>query len=408
MTEHIDVTGLWQRRVSTRVVADRARGGHARSIYIHVPFCFHKCHYCDFYSIVDSRDRQGVFVDRLIQEFDAWIAPARPGSIDTVFVGGGTPTLLRVELWERLLEAMGERFDLGGDPEFTVECNPETASSELFDVLRTGGVNRLSFGAQSFNPTHLKTLERWHDPASVPRAIELAGSAGIDRLSLDLIFAIPGQTLDEWHDDLTRALSMGVDHLSAYNLTYEPNTAMTKRLQRGEFEPTGDDLEADMYERTLETLHEHGLERYEVSNYARPGLECAHNLAYWRQRDWLAFGPSASGHLGGWRWKNSPRLDEYLNSDGFSPAIDVEEPDAKRNLAEWIMTGMRIAEGLDAEELLARAESLGTDAPGRLNDAARVHEQLGRITIGDRWRLTESGFLFADGIAGDLMAALDR
>lgn len=172
--------------------------GHAppvRSLYIHIPFCFHKCHYCDFYSLVDTRDRQEPLVERLLVELGALAPLAQGEALRTIFVGGGTPTLLRVDLWERLLDRLGRIFDLGpiraGEGEFTVECNPETASEELLGVLRAGGVSRLSMGAQSFDPRHLKTLERWHDPASVGRAVELARRAAIERLSVDLILRSP-------------------------------------------------------------------------------------------------------------------------------------------------------------------------------------------------------------------------
>ncbi|MFI4898367.1 MAG: radical SAM family heme chaperone HemW, partial [Phycisphaerales bacterium JB059] len=322
----------------------------ARSLYIHVPFCAHKCHYCDFYSIVDRQDRQAAFTRRLIRELTA-LAPFA-GPIETIFVGGGTPTLLAPECWVDLLDALHDRFDLSrlrsGAAEFSVECNPETATPELFETLRAGGVNRISIGAQSFNPTHLKTLERWHNPDNVARSIDMARAAGIERQSLDLIFGVPGQSLADWGEDLTRVLELGTEHLSCYALTYEPNTAMTARLERHEFEPADEDVEADMYELTLERLAASGLERYEVSNFARPGRECAHNLAYWRQRDWLAAGPSASGHIAGRRWKNAARLDDYLRTDdeGFAPIMEHEPPDGRRAVSERIMTGIRLREGL--------------------------------------------------------------
>ncbi|MEL7472450.1 MAG: radical SAM family heme chaperone HemW, partial [Planctomycetota bacterium] len=256
-------------------------GASPASLYIHVPFCFHKCHYCDFYSIVDNRDRQEAFAQRLVCELRALARHAGP--LRTIFVGGGTPTLLRRDLWSDLLQSIDTQFERTEDAEFTVECNPETADPALFDTLRTGGVNRLSIGAQSFNPTHLKSLERWHDPANVGRAIRMARQAGIERLSVDLIYAIPGQTLDEWDDDVRRALDLGVGHLSCYNLTYEPNTAMTKRLDRGEFVPTQEDIEIAMFERAAERAATAGLRRYEISNYAADAQACRHNLAYWRQ-----------------------------------------------------------------------------------------------------------------------------
>lgn len=367
-----------------------------QALYIHVPFCFHKCHYCDFYSLVDTRDRQGPFTDRLIAEL-AHIAPLA-GPLTSIFVGGGTPTLLRPELWGRILACLHEHYDLAG-AEFTVECNPETATPELLAVLTAGGVNRISIGAQSFNPVHLKTLERWHDPANVGRAIDLARSAGIARQSVDLICAIPGQTLAQWEQDLKQAVMFGVEHVSCYALTYEPNTAMTARLNRGDFDPADEDLEADMLQLTLDFLRSQGLDRYEVSNYARPGAECRHNLAYWRQDQWLAAGPSASGHVGGWRWKNVPRLDSYLGAPGargLPPAVDAEGPDAQRATAERIMTGLRLREGIDASDL---PEHLHAEAH-RLRDAGHV------VIDGDCWKLTDRGMMLADGIAAEFMGLL--
>lgn len=388
----------------------------ASSLYIHIPFCFHKCHYCDFYSIVDTRDRQESFTNRLCREISALAARSPRGPLRTVFVGGGTPTLLRVELWERLLACLRNRFDLassttGSDPagalEFTVECNPETASAELMSCLAAGGVNRLSVGAQSFNPLHLETLERWHDPENVLRAIELARAAGIARQSLDLIFAIPGQTLDDWREDLRCALQIGTTHISCYNLTYEPNTAMTARLERGAFAPACDEVEAEMYETTLSTLRAAGLERYEVSNYARPGDEARHNLAYWRQEQWLAAGPSASAHIAGHRWKNTPRLDDYLSFDdeGFAPIVDHEPPDPERALVERIMTGLRLAEGVPVDELKSRARG---EAAEQLHRVANRWVASGHMLDSDaRWRLTDAGFLIADTIVADLAAAIE-
>jgi oxygen-independent coproporphyrinogen-3 oxidase len=305
-----------------------------------------------------------------------------------------------------LLKTLRSEFDLSGQPEFTVECNPETATPELFALLKTGGVNRVSIGAQSFNAAHLKTLERWHDPQNVLKAISLARDAGIKRQSLDLIFAIPGQTLGEWAQDLDTALGAGTTHLSCYALTYEPRTEMTARLNRGEFARCDEDLEADMFCLTLDKIRAAGLERYEVSNFAKPGDECRHNLAYWRQRNWLAAGPAASAHMSGHRWKNVPRLDDYLHGgDGaFAPIMDYEAADAKRNLAERIMTGLRISEGLDRAETIAAA---GDHGP-RLR--ALAERAVGRgllVEEEERWRLTDAGFLVADTVAAEFMGALD-
>ncbi len=386
-----------------------------RSLYIHVPFCFHKCHYCDFYSLVDPRDRQEPFTERLVRELGALAPWASGAPLATIFVGGGTPSLLRVDLWRRLLECLSRAFDLsqmgtGGTGEFTVECNPETVTPELMEALVAGGVNRVSMGAQSFDRRHLKTLERWHDPDNVERSLECARRAGIARASVDLIFGIPGQTLEEWESDLRRAINAGTGHVSCYNLTYEPNTAMTARMRRGEFRPADEDLEVEMYASTLRLLRAHGLERYEVSNYARPGDEARHNLVYWHQEPWLAAGPSASAHVGGHRWKNVPRLDDYLGFDrnGFAPITDHEPPDAGRALAERIMTGIRLAEGLPAESIMLAARSVGGEAAR--SEVVRIAAAAARrgllIESGGRWRLTDAGFLLADGIAADLMGAV--
>lgn len=435
-----------------------------RSLYIHVPFCTHKCHYCDFYSFVDSRDQQAAFVDRLIDELRTLAPHAHDAAgghatapLRTIFVGGGTPSLLRVELWERLLRVLASEFDLSlmaprAAPtvstergEFTVECNPETTTQELLGLLRSFGVNRVSIGAQSFQPRHLKTLERLHNPDNVERAVMRARHAGIERQSIDLIYAIPGQTLDEWASDLDRALALGTTHLSCYNLTYEPNTAMTKRLMQGEFEPLDEDIEAAMYELTVERLAAGarrgsggggqssvnpgagpvaepiaGLAQYEVSNFAVRGDESLHNLAYWRQEQWLAAGPSASGHAfagptmrhGSWRWKNVPRLGDYLSSgSGASPVVDLESPDPTRLVRERIMMGLRVREGIDAAALLNDVEAI---APGSSEPLLRVvsrHADAGHMVDEQsdctrRWRLSHTGMMLCDGLAGELMRAI--
>ncbi|MGH7133966.1 MAG: radical SAM family heme chaperone HemW [Phycisphaerales bacterium] len=405
----------------------------ATSLYIHTPFCVHKCHYCDFYSFVDNRDQQAVFVERLIAEL-RFLAP-HAGPVKTIFIGGGTPSLLRVELWSKLLGALHECFDLSviaaskptlhadglnDSAEFTVECNPESASPELLGTLRAGGVNRVSIGAQSFIPRHLKTLERWHDPDNVARAIEAARAAGIPRQSIDLIFAIPGQTLDEWRSDLDRALALGTTHLSCYNLTYEPNTPMTVRLKRGEFTPVNEDLEADMFTLTGDLLADKGLNRYEVSNYARPGHESTHNLAYWRQESWLAAGPSASGHVrttvgtprghltAGHRWKNAPNLGTYLASaPGPAPIADHEAPDPARYVRELLMMGLRLSCGIDIRTVAAMAEQASPGAAARLEQRAAEFVGDGLLeAVGGRWRVTPRGWLLADFIAKKMMATV--
>lgn len=400
-------------RIDALAALSTAPRAAADSLYIHIPFCFHKCHYCDFYSIVDPRDRQEPFTTRLITELEA-LAPWARTPIQTIFVGGGTPSLLAPHLWSRLLNHLdhhfGTRSIIARGGEFTVECNPETMTPELADIFVAGGVSRVSMGAQSFNPTHLKTLERWHDPANVSRALEMTRRAGIKRDSIDLIFGIPGQSMADWEADLKTAADLATQHLSCYGLTYEQGTAMTARLRRGEFSPTDEDLEADMFDFTVAALSARGLHRYELSNFAIPGAQCRHNLVYWRQGNWLAAGPAASGHINGLRWKNTPRLDDYLNSSSsaFAPICEAESPKARRNLVELLMTGLRLSEGLDARRVLEHADTIDPNCKIRLLAWACAQEQAGLLTtLDDRWCLTADGMRITNSVILAAAEAVD-
>lgn len=376
--------------------------------YVHVPFCFHKCHYCDFYSFVDREDRQPAYVERLAAELVA-AAPLVRAPLRTLFVGGGTPTLLAPAHLRAALLSISRALPLAPDVEWTVEANPETVTAEVASILVECGVNRVSVGAQSFHPERLRTLERWHDPANVARALEHLRSAGIRRTSVDLIFGVPGETLAEWRADLEAALALGPTHLSCYGLTYEPNTAMTARLARGEFARCPEDLEAAMYEATQASAAAAGLEQYEISNWSVPGDECRHNLLYWRNRDWLALGPSASGHAQGLRWKNVPRLGDWLAHGPWSPVVDVECVDADARVGERLMMGLRLREGVpcvEMEALLAEGTRGGARrlVIERALRAGLLEECERTATDGARAiRLTASGQLLADTVLCDLV-----
>ncbi|MEY3027087.1 MAG: hypothetical protein RLZZ238_1984 [Planctomycetota bacterium] len=365
----------------------------ARGLYLHVPFCFHKCHYCDFYSFVDREGRTGEYLAMVRRDL-GWMRARMTGELDTVFVGGGTPTLLSEEELRELCDAI-RALPLARGFEWTVEANPETIDRAKARVLVEAGVNRVSIGAQSFDPRHLKTLERWHDPANVARAADVLRDAGIANINLDLIFGIPGQSLAEWQSDLARALAIAPDHLSCYGLTYEPNTAMTKRLELGQFEPCDDALEAEMYEATRTTLGVAGFTQYEVSNYARSGRACRHNLVYWRNEPWWAIGPSASGYIGGHRYKVVPRLGDWLarSESDAAPVVDHEAPDERRNTSEALMLGLRLSEGIDAS-LERRAVEL---EPARAGVIAQAIGEGLLERAGDRLRFTPRGMMLANG-----------
>lgn len=385
-----------------------------RGLYVHVPFCFHKCHYCDFYSFVETSGRESSYVDRLLDEARAWsdlavMARAETGStldsssaLETLFVGGGTPTLLPPDLLARLLHGVRSVFPWRTDAEWTVEANPETVTDEIARALVDAGVNRVSIGCQSFDPMLLKALERWHDPASVPRAVERLRSAGIDNINLDLIFAIPGESMEQWGRDLDMALALEPAHLSCYGLVYESNTALTKRRDLGEVTPAEEDLEAAMYEVLCERLASAGYEHYEISNWCRPGWRCQHNELYWTDADWLALGPSASGHAGALRWKNIPRLGDWLNHTPFSPLGHAERVTERQRSGERFMLGLRRIEGLstaEVEELLA----VGHDGPARRAAIDRALETGLLAFRGARLQFTRRGLLLADSVLSALV-----
>jgi len=370
-----------------------------RGLYIHIPFCFHKCHYCDFYSIVDTRDRQHAFVERLIGELASFDSICE-GQVETIFIGGGTPTLLEPRLMSRLLGEIATLGIAAPGAEFTVEANPETVTEEVADVLAAGGVNRASVGAQSFDAGHLKTLERWHDPANVERSLTRLRRAGIGNVNLDLICAIPGQTLEDASADLDRAVALDPAHLSVYTLIYEPNTPLHFRLTQSAVVPVDEDVEAAMYEATIHRLAAAGYEHYEVSNWSKPGAMCRHNRLYWTNADWWALGPSAAGHVRGTRWKNWPRLGEYLDSEGFAPITDVETLDADRRAGEALMLRLRLMEGVPLNELdalLASSSAVRRGAIERRIALGHLEQANGRL------RLTRSGLLVADDVFIDLL-----
>ncbi len=378
------------------------------ALYVHIPFCFHKCHYCDFYSITrQTAGRMEQFVDRLLAEAGQWQNGSRGVSLrpKTVFFGGGTPTLLPLDAMRRLIRGLRRRFDFSQVCEWTIEANPATLNTEYARMLRDEGVDRLSFGAQSFDPAELKLLERHHDPSDVGRSIENARAAGFTRLNVDLIYAIPGQTLTSWAASLEEAVALGVDHVSCYNLTYESNTPMAVRKRLGHFQALSESAELEMFHFTRQRLQQAGFAAYEISNFARPGQDCRHNLVYWNGGDYLGFGPSAAAHVSGWRWKNRAHLGEWETAvDAVSlPAGDVEHLDPHQRAGELAMLQLRLCDGLRFDAF----GSIGIDAAKVF---ARTLSELARQGLldltGSGARLTARGLEIADAIGGEFLAAV--
>jgi oxygen-independent coproporphyrinogen-3 oxidase len=377
-------------------------------LYVHVPFCFHKCHYCDFYSITrQSNDRMERFVDRVLIELQLWTDRIdRPMAPMTVFIGGGTPSLLPQSAMERLLRGLRRSLSKNIVEEFTVEVNPATADAEYLRMMREQGVDRVSFGAQSFDPIELQTLERHHDPEDVRRSIEAARNAGFNRINIDLIFAIPGQTVQSWARSLKCAIELCLDHYSCYGLTYEPNTPMGVEHRLGRIRAVDEQVELEMLKLARDMLHQGGIEAYEISNHARPGMECRHNLMYWNGGNYLGLGPSAASHVEGVRFRNPRHVGDWETSvDARSLRVEqYERLNPIERAGELVMLQLRLARGLDLRSLRSRFPTVDlsglSDRAGDLAKRGLVHADSERV------RLTSAGIAVADAIAGDLMGHL--
>lgn len=375
-----------------------------QGLYVHIPFCFHKCHYCDFYSITrQSRERMDTFVELLLTEASFW-QHHRPRP-RTVFFGGGTPSLLPLDLMQKLIDGLKKLLDLSGVIEWTVEVNPATSDREYLAMLLGHGVNRLSLGAQSFDPRELQMLERHHHPRDVEQSLRSAIDVGFERLNLDLIYAIPGQTLGSWKRSLEQAISLQTGHLSCYGLTYEPNTPMAVRRRIGEFQPVDESVELQMLRSTRDMLCAHGLPAYEISNYARPGDECLHNLIYWKADNYLGLGPSAASHLEGHRFKNRPHLREWEQGvmNQQLPVIEHERLTPEQRMNERVWLGLRLQEGVRFEDLIRY--HVTSDPYDYYRSGLQKLSESGLIEVSNTgFCLTERGIPIADSVVAELLA----
>ena len=377
----------------------RSLGRGPFGVYVHVPFCAHRCGYCDFNTYVDTEGLAASYVDsalaevRLARRVLGDVPPVR-----TVFVGGGTPTLLPVDDLVRLLAGIRDELGLAPDAEVTTEANPESVDPAYLAALRAGGFNRMSLGMQSSRPHVLEVLERRHTAGRPERCVEWARAAGFDQVSLDLIYGTPGESDDDWRASLETAVGAGPDHVSAYGLTVEPGTALHARVSRGELGSPDDDVQADRYELADELLSAAGYRWYEISNWARPGHECRHNVGYWSGGDWWGIGPGAHSHVGGTRWWNVRLPREYAAAltAGRSPAEAREVLDDESRRVERILLGVRLAAGHPVADLheAGRAAATSYADLGLLDPVAL---DAGRL------RLTRRGRLLADAVVRDLV-----
>lgn len=370
--------------------------------YIHIPFCARKCGYCDFNAYSGYKDgTKARYVDALCREIEA---RAEPGTrVPTVFFGGGTPTELSAADLARILRTLRSAFAVDADAEVSVEANPGDASLEYLCALREAGFNRLSFGVQTFDDGLLRTIDRLHTGADAERAIATAKTAGFDNLSLDLMFALPRQTIADWDRSLCHALSLGVPHLSMYALIMEEGTPFWGRRERGRLPALpSEDVEAAMLERAIQRARAAGYRHYEVSNYCLPGYECRHNQVYWRNEPYFGFGAGAVGYLGGVRMMNEKRPSRYIEAvqaSGGRVTISEERLPVEETMGETLMVGLRMTDGVDLE---AFARRFGVRAEERYADVIARYRDLDLLEATDgRLRLTERGLF----LGNEVMAA---
>ena len=355
-------------------------------LYIHIPFCPNICPYCAFYKESAGRERIETFLDALLVETEQWSSQLKP---KTIFFGGGTPSALSIPQFEKLLGGLRARLDLSQVEEWTIEMNPATVAADKAALLKEAGINRISMGVQSWDDAVLKSLGRTHDADKAEDSFHTLRKAGFDNLSIDLIFGVPGQSLESWRDSLERSLRLAPEHLSAYGLTYEEDTEFFTKLGRGEMAPD-EGLEADQFELTAELLGIAGYAQYEVSNYSLPRRESQHNSAYWRGSDYIGLGPSAFSTMGSKRWRNIRETGIYSETTmAGRTAIDFEE-----EVSEPVKAGERAAFGMRTNAGLPFSES----TPWELELRQAAGEGL-VIFKGDRWLLTSRGRLLADTVA---------
>ena len=322
-------------------------------IYLHIPFCAVKCMYCDFYSIADREKSIPRFIKSLITEIDRCNVNCSAWKFDTVFIGGGTPSLLDPLHLESILSALQNKYDLSNVKEFTIEANPGEAPKDRLKAFHSLGINRISMGIQSLQPDLLKFLTRIHTHDQVYNTYNHARSAGFDNVNCDLIYSIPGQSWDVWEQDLNQVINMAPDHISAYTLTLEKGTDLSQMVKNGKVSMPKDGQTGDWFLKTHEILDSNGYNTYEISNFAKPGMECQHNLHYWRIHPYLAFGPSAHGFDGIHRWNNTRSLDHYIQQieSGKLPVSKTETLTKINHLNEIIGFGLRMREGIDLDQI---------------------------------------------------------
>jgi oxygen-independent coproporphyrinogen-3 oxidase len=369
------------------------------SFYVHIPYCIKRCGYCDFNTYTPNELQDGAtleivsndYIDAVLKELDS----APTDRVPTIFFGGGTPSLLPAADLGRVISAIRDRNGLAEDCEITLEANPDSVTPEKMRQYLDAGFNRISFGMQSAVPHVLATLDRTHNPANVAKAVEMARDAGFSSVSVDLIYGTPGESLEDWRTSIESALSLGVDHISAYALIVETGTKLAAQIKRGDISMPNDDLMADMYLLVNQLCNQAGLQWYELSNWSKPGHECRHNIAYWENKNWWGLGPGAHSHIDGKRFWNLKHPTTYKTKlfSGESSILDSEILTEEQMRDESIMLAIRMRDGIDISNL----------TPTQL-ERIESYRESGHISMVDKHlQLSPQGRLIADRIVRELV-----
>ena len=373
-------------------------------IYIHIPFCTEKCIYCDFYSLTKHENQIDSFIQSLCKEIKItsqkvnidWI-------IDTIFIGGGTPSLLEPRHMEKIICNLDNNFNINHLDEFTIEANPGEFKVEKMKSFKEMGVNRISFGFQSLDDNILKFLTRWHSSKDCIQSYQNARKVGFENINIDMIFGIPGQSVLQWKKDLDYIIDLSPEHISAYSLTVEQRTPLHKYVASNKITMPHEKIDIDMYAHTMNALNSNQYKQYEISNYSKKGKECKHNLHYWKREPYLAFGPSAHGYYSNKRYWNTRNLKKYiklLNSNKLP--IDNSEILSKENIFnEMVLNGLRISEGINISHIKSQFNTKTFNAL-----LAKSNDWSNYIEINKKHiKLNKKGYFIADEITLDFMSS---
>jgi oxygen-independent coproporphyrinogen III oxidase len=367
------------------------------ALYVHIPFCTAKCRYCGFYSVPVSHQDVPSLVGVLLKELDSYSLPK--DFAHTIYIGGGSPTCIPDE---QLFFLISELIARAGEPaEFTIEANPAQVSIKTLSMLRSLGVNRLSIGVQSFNSGELAFLGRPYAPKDILQAVSDGRAAGFSNISLDLIFAVPGQTLANWRSTLNSAIAINAEHISVYSLSYEEGTPLAAQLEKGKIKRVDEETDRKMYDMAREMLNEAGIRQYEISNFARSGFECRHNLVYWANRPWIGIGPAAASYWQGTRSTNVSDIYSYIDTvrKDEKPVVETQTPDALETACQTAILNLRRIKGIDLCEF---RNQTGFDALKLFAQPIGHYRTLGLIKVAsESIRLTANAFPIADSILCD-------